>query len=267
MNKKGYHKSFKSKRKRFPLKAFFSIFLSLLLFSGLGYLFLFSSYFQIKEITILDNHEIRGEDIKTAILEEINTSKNIFLADTAASTELIKKRFPKIANVSVKKKLPSKIAIQIEERKPIVALEGNGAAYYIDKEGVTFERVNKDKIGVPILLILGLSEEIKEGKSILAKEDAEKLAAIINGFENILKIPLENVTWISEYRVDAKTFEGWKVYISLEEEIAWQLDKLDTLLKEKIPSGSRRKIEYIDLRFDKIYVFPQVSGLKDPAEK
>jgi len=35
------------------------------------------------------------------------------------------------------------------------------------------------------------------------------------------------------------------------------LTELSILLKERIPPEKRRNIEYIDLRFEKIYIFPE----------
>jgi len=53
--------------------------------------------------------------------------------------------------------------------------------------------------------------------------------------------------------LDVKTAEGWEIYFNLEENLSWQLTQLYLLLERKISPEERRTLQYIDLRFNKIY--------------
>jgi len=57
--------------------------------------------------------------------------------------------------------------------------------------------------------------------------------------------------------LDVKTSEGWEIYFNLKKDINWQLTELDFLLKERIPPDKKGNVEYIDLRFERIYIFPE----------
>ncbi len=266
MMQKGYKKSFKLGKRKMNLKKIFIIFVSLALFSGLAYFFLFSNYFKIKEINVLSK-EIGKDEVRNEIKAEIDLMQNIFLANTGKAGEILINRFPKIDNIQIKRKFPDKVNIFIEERKPIATFRFENEYFNIDKKGIAFERISPELVYLPLVIIQADLNQINEGDAALSSGNAIKLTAIINEFSNKLKIEVESINIVSDYRADVKTKEGWQAYLSLNNDIAWQMEKLDTLLKEKIPPKDRIYLNYIDLRFDKVYVFPEVSALKNPAEK
>ncbi len=57
----------------------------------------------------------------------------------------------------------------------------------------------------------------------------------------------------NELRLNAKTSENWSAYFDLKENLDWQLVKLELLLKKELSSDKRAGLEYIDLRFSKVY--------------
>jgi cell division protein FtsQ len=266
MMQKGYKKSFRLGKRKINLKKIFITIALLALFFGSAYFFLFSSYFKIKEISIFSK-EIGKDEAKSAIRAEIDLTQNIFLANTKKAGEILLNRFPKIDNIQIKRKFPDKVNISIEERKPIATFRFQNEYFNIDKKGIAFERVPTELVYLPLVIIQADFNRINEGDTVLSLDNAAKLVAIINEFSNELKIEIESVSIVSDYRADIKTKEGWQAYLSLNNDIAWQMEKLDTLLKEKIPPNDRIYLNYIDLRFDKVYVFPEISALKNPAEK
>lgn len=266
MTQRGYKKSFKLTKKRINYKKILLCFVLVGIVSGAAYLFLFSAYFKIKEINV-NSKEVAKEDVKRAISSQIEVMKNIFLANTGRAAKILKDQFPKIANAQIKRSFPDKINIEIEERKPIAVFEFNNVYFNLDKEGVAFEKVPMELVYLPLIKIQLNTNELKEGDSILTSANVVKLATIIDKFSNSLKIEINSINIVSDYRANIKTSEGWEAYISLDNDIVWQMEKLDTLLKEKIPLKNRTYLKYIDLRFDKVYVFPEISSLKNPTEK
>ena len=59
---------------------------------------------------------------------------------------------------------------------------------------------------------------------------------------------------VSNSRFNAKTQEGWEIYFNPKENLDWQLTELALVLKQKIPPDERKNLEYIDLRFNKVYI-------------
>ena len=59
---------------------------------------------------------------------------------------------------------------------------------------------------------------------------------------------------VSDRRFNAKTAEGWEVYFTPKEDLNWQITELKAVLENEISPERRGNLEYIDLRFEKIYI-------------
>jgi len=238
-----YRRSYRTRKKRsvfviFKKKLFWLIFFVLIVLSGLAYLFIFSSVFQIKNIAVLGTEKTSAEKIRIIIS---NNAKNIFLADLKKINKMLLEKFPQIAKVDLDREFPSSLLAQIEERKPVAVL-CNNECFFIDEQGVAFEKV----YSIPSEMLLIKAQEINQ-------EQVNQILKIDAG----LKIPHEEILLVSEKRINIKTSEGWEIYFNPERDLEWQLTELSVLLKERIPLDKRRNIKYIDLRFDKVYIFPE----------
>ncbi|MFC1629892.1 hypothetical protein ACFL11_01590, partial [Patescibacteria group bacterium] len=91
------------------------------------------------------------------------------------------------------------------------------------------------------------------GEEVIEEEKINKILEINKGFRSNLKIQLEQAIIINQERLNVKTLEGWEAYFDLKGDINWQLTELKLLIEEKIPPDKRGDLEYIDLRFTKIY--------------
>ena len=242
-----YKKSFRTKKKRQILKNkfFWLVFLALIVLGGILYLFLFSSVFQIKEIQVSGIErdslkKIPPEEIKGIILKDAN---NIFLLNFESLSKIILEKYPKIANINFKKKLPNSLMIQIKERRPVILLLRKGDYFFVDKEGVPFEK------------ILGIPPEM-----LVVKIEKPNSSLPIDQMDQILKIKsnqivaIKEILLVSNSRFNAKTQEGWEIYFNPKENLDWQLTELALVLKQKIPPDERKNLEYIDLRFNKVYI-------------
>jgi len=241
---KKYKKSFRTKKKRKPLniKMILIVLTILIISSGLIYLLFFSSFFKVKRVEVLGTEKIADTEIKSIISEK--TNKSIFLADLSNIKDYLIKQYPRIGRISIRRKLPDTILTEIEERKPAAVLVKDGY-FILDKEGIAFEKTPNNSLGLP---------EITKQDCF----DVELGKKAIDRIEDILKITkrikTKQVIVVSEKRLDIKTIEGFDAYFSLEKDINWQIEQLEILLQEKIPLNERDDIEYIDLRFDKIYI-------------
>jgi len=252
---KRYGKSYRTVKKRsifsiFKYKITWVVLLVLVFVVGLTYLFVFSSVFQIKNINISRTEKVSTEEIHNIISNNVN---NIFLANLKEISQEITDKFPQIASITIKKKLPNELIADIVERQPIAILcDSNNSCYYIDNKGVLFEEAgDKD---LPIIKTEGSLYNLKLGEEALDKDYLEKLLTINY---NVKDIEIAEIYPVSENRLDIKTTENWNIYFNMKEDIDWQIEKLNILLKEKLPIEERTNLEYIDLRFEKIYIYPE----------
>lgn len=263
-----YKKSYRTRKKRsvfnvFKNKFFWLGLLFFIILSGLTYLFIFSSVFQIKEIKISGNMKVSVEDLRNNIAEQVDkriiffNTKSIFLANLKKINKMLLEKFPQIAKVDLDREFPSSLLAQIEERKPVAIFSEIENYFFVDKEGIIFEKVSATDQQILKIKKSTLVIDLELGKEIIGKEQLEQILKINSKLKNDLKIPVEEVLTMSKKRINAKTSEGWEIYFNPERDLEWQLTELSILLKERIPPEKRRNIEYIDLRFEKIYIFPE----------
>ncbi len=297
MKKYRYKKFYRAKKRKSIIRlilysrVFWLSCLVLIILGVVFYLVIFSSFFQIEEISIRGNKKVSTENLKSIINNRINkkifflNSKSIFLANLEEMSKEILEKFPQISDTDLKRDFPDIVTVKIEERKAIGVwcqphtlnaesiesvenntekVQGQDSNYfYVDKEGIIFEKEKGDPVSSQNLRIRNLVssiEDIQLGKKVIEKEQLNQILKIESKLKNDLKIPLREISIISEKRLNAKTAQGWEIYFNPKKDIDWQLKELDFLLEEKIPPDKRRNIEYVDLRFEKIYVFPENYG-------
>jgi len=251
MQKYRYRKSYNTKKKISILKSKFFWF-AILFFIVLGsifYFFFLSSVFQIKEIKISGNQKISTQEIKDIIEEKINKkkllfiSRNFFLIDIQEAKTIIEE-FPAASKVILKRKFPNKVIVNVEERTPVgIWCQSDENCYYIDKEGVIFEKT-KDKRE----LVINSEREIIFGQRIIEKESLKDILEIHNELKDI-ELDVRDFNILDQGEKLVADMDRWEIYFNLLENVSDQLFNLKLLLKEKIPPEQRENLEYIDLRF------------------
>jgi len=68
-----------------------------------------------------------------------------------------------------------------------------------------------------------------------------------------LELGIEKFILLGQKRLDVKTTEGWEIYFDLAGDINLSLTKLSLLFDEEISQEARESLQYIDLRFSKVY--------------
>lgn len=255
-------KPYKPRRKKLRLGGrFFWLFvLALIVLGAVFYLFLFSPIFQLKEIRISGNQKVRVEDIQEVVSQKSEkrivffATRSIFLIKPGEIEKGILEGFPQISQAKLKKKLPGEIVVQIEERKP-VGIWCREECFYLDEEGVIFEKSGEE--GMVINSRLGDSQG-SLGERAIEKKFMDAALKIKKNLKENSQVDVGEVSIVSEERLNIKAADGWEAYFDLSEDLDWQLEELELILKEKIPPEKRGELEYIDLRFEKIYIFPEI---------
>jgi cell division protein FtsQ len=108
-----------------------------------------SPYFQLRETVVKGAERIPREEILN--LAEIKPDQNILTVNLKAMARRIQGNVW-VKDVSIKRDLPSKLIIEVRERKPVALLKKDEAFYYIERDGVIFTKLGKDqRTDLPIL--------------------------------------------------------------------------------------------------------------------
>lgn len=178
---------------------------------------LVSPIFNIQEIEVSDNEQINTETIIS--LSQLNLGQNIFKFNKNKVNKNIKTN-AYIESVEIKRKLPNKVKIQIEERKKEYNVEFLNGYAYINNQGYILQ-ISEERQALPI--IQGIStpdEQIVEGNR-LNSEDLEKLEVIIQ-IMNICK----NYELDSKItNIDISTKDEYTLYLEEEKKTIYLGDK------------------------------------------
>ena len=256
------YKPYRIKRKKSIAKnRFFWLTISTLIFiGGIFYLVCFASFFQIKEINVPELQKISADSLKDLISNQIKKkillfeSKSIFLVNIDEIEKLILENNRQVAAVDLKRALPDKLFLEIKQRQPwAIWCSFNYDCYYIDEKGIIFAK--SEEIPPPILKInnLFLESEIKLGEKVIEEDLIEKIQKINSKFKENIKIDIEKFDIPVEERLNVKTVEGWEVYFDPKGDLNWQMVEINLVLEKEIPLDKRGNLEYIDLRFSKVY--------------
>ena len=262
---KTYRKAYRIKRKKSILKNRFFWFgiLFLVLAGGIFYLVCFAPFFQIKGINISGCQKVQTQELENAIKGQIvkniaffNT-QSIFLVNSGKIAAEIIKNFPQIEKISLQKDLLNKLVVSVEERKPVALLCQGEKYFLIDERGVAYEETSEADYQGPKIKSQILLSEIKLGQTSVAADLMSQILKINSKLRDDLKIALQEFDIVSEQRLNVKTADGWEIYFNLKGDMDWQIVELKTVLENKIPPKNWRNLNYIDLRFDRVFVSPE----------
>jgi len=269
-NLKRYQKLYSARKRKLFLKSrlFWSLIIILILVSFSIYFLIFSKQeifgfnFQIKKIEIKGVDDFLRKEIENSIGSEVETtlfknkfsqgftSRSIFLVKLNKIKEKILNNFLEIDHCELKRQFPQTLLVLLKKREPVGLYCSLNDCFFFDKEGVIFKKTETENNLENLILVS--SEKIPNlGEKFISKEKINLFLEIYNSLKN-LTIPVKDFKMSTEKKLEVKTVEEWDIYFNLESDIKIQLTKLSLLLKEISPQ-EREKLNYIDLRFSKVY--------------
>lgn len=239
----------KSKKTLAILKALFIIALAI----GAIVLIMYSGLFNVKDFEVSGNSRLSSTKIIS--LSNIQVDTNIFSINKKQAKQAILEN-AYVEEVSINRKLPSTVSIEIKERIPTYILQFTDSYVYINNQGYMLE-ISNDKIEVPIIVgfITDLSN-IKAGNRLDVK-DLEKMNTILKIYETAKNVELaEYIT-----KIDVSDTKEYKVYMESLNKIVYLGDASDLNskmleLKEILHKTQNRKGEVflnVDLNTQKAY--------------
>lgn len=264
MKRQYFTRPYRIRRKRQIFKSRF-FWLSLLfpiVFGGIFYFFLFSDFFQVEKVIVTGEGRGSMQDIKSIAEGELENkilffkTKSIFLVNADKIRDNLLERFPQIGEVEIKKGYPDALNLAITERKEIGVFCRETDCFLLDHEGVIFEPASAE-LSLLRFQNQTLLREMVLGSEVIDKEVLSSISEIVSKLNQDLKILLDEVLIVSGEDIEVKTGEGWEIYFNPKRGLSWQLLELTAILENRIPPEKRKNLKYIDLRFDKVYIFPE----------
>ncbi|MCY6370353.1 cell division protein FtsQ/DivIB [Clostridium ganghwense] len=232
------------RRKKVRIKRYITIII--ILISLAVTLCLKLSYFNIKDIQISNNRNISSEEIKK--LSQINLGENIFYLNLKKSRTSILSN-PYILNVEIKRKLPNKINIHVEERTAVFYVNKDNKYWVIDKNGIVLEEKNSVN-GMKLLKLIGYEGKQYKLGEVLDDSNQRKIK-LINDITELIRnfkdgIPEPSIVDIKDL-TDIKMYYGnMMVKIGTSDKLQEKINKaINILLDNKLID----KKGYIDVSF------------------
>lgn len=186
-----------------------SMLLIIIMISTLATLCLKLPYFNIASIEIIGNVNVSKAQINEKT--NIHLGSNIFYASFINSKKEIMKN-PYILGVKIKKVLPNKIVINVQERVAVFYGKVNNTYYILDNKGILLEKRPNIK-DMNLVNLIGFNYEKCEVGNLIVSEDnrkiniANEITNIINDYRktnSAIQITMVDVSNV----VDVKVFSG-----------------------------------------------------------
>ena len=129
------------------------------------------SYFNIVTIEIIGNANVSKIEINKS--SNIALGNNIFYANFSDMKKQILKN-PYVLGVKVKKVLPNKVKINIEERVAVFYGKVNNTYYILDNKGILLEKRSSIK-DMNLVNLIGFNYEKCEVGKLIVSEDSRKI--------------------------------------------------------------------------------------------
>lgn len=274
--KKKIH-AIKPKKSIFKRAVFWYAVLLFIIILAVFYFLLFLPEIQIKNIEISGNEKVDKSSIKEVSESIINkkiigfykwslATKSIFLANLQNINNNILNKFPQIDSVEIKKEFPETLTLKVKERIPVAVFCQSGAiekCFFIDEKGVIFEELPAVQQGMFIVQQTLNVKNVFVGENVIDKNAMEAILKIEKTLKDNFQINILSALISAPSKLDITTVapqdgvppsgKNWRIYFDLNSNIGLQAVKMDLLLKNEISPDARKKLQYIDLRFDRAY--------------
>lgn len=255
-----YRKPYRVKRKK-PIfrKRFLWLGILAIIIGGTVFYFLFfSEAFQVKKIIITGEEKVSKYDLKLLIEGGLQNrmlffeTKSIFLVDAENMREDILDDFPQIAEIEISRGFPDALNIVVVERLGLAVWCGAEKCFLLDNEGVIFEETSPETDLIKFTDKENIAS-LSLGEKVIEKEKLTQILDIRSKLRKSLKVLIVEASIIFDERINTKTSEGWEIYFNPKGDLDWQITELGLVLEKLIPPEKREGLEYIDLRFSRVF--------------
>ncbi len=233
-------KPFSAKKRRRKIFALYSSMVLIILL--IAAVLCLTVFFKIDSISVEGKTRYSSNEIADA--SGITIGTNMLLCDTDSGIDVIKKKFPYIENVSIRKNPFNSVTIFVEEAKPTTAIETNGKFYILSESGKIIEILDTNKYKVP--LIKG-AELKKTELSAMIEYKLQGMNDIINYITETLKNnEIKNVSTIdvtNPSNIKLSYDKRLTIIIGMPENIDYKIKTAKILIEEKLENDSKGTVD------------------------
>jgi cell division protein FtsQ len=236
---KSYRKPYRVKRKKPALRSrlLWFMVLAAIIAGAILYFLFFSDFFLIKKIKINGQNTVSEIDIQSAV-----PGGNILLINIPKIKKDILSSFPMVAMAEVRRVLPDTLDIKITERLAAAAW-CQERCFLIDENGIVFD------MALPETNLIRISGE----RELLSGEMVNRIIELKVKLKEKSGIDATKAFVTSQDRLNLQTSDGWKIYFNPKGDLDWQIQEFALVLEKQIPPEKIKNLEYIDLRFSRVY--------------
>lgn len=260
MKRTTYRKPHRYKKKRPIVRKRFFWFLGLtvVLLGGIFYCLFFLEIFQVEKIIVSGEQRVSKEEIEFLVERKLENkflfwdTKSIFALNIRQIRQDLLDLFPQIAEAEVSRGFFDAVNILVIERASLGLWCQEEICFLVDGAGIIFEEASPETE----LLKIESSEFIEDialGKAVFDKEKLEQIFYLRTKLAEIANISIVKAFLVSAERLNIETTEGWEIYFNLKGDLDWQMTELALVLEKQISPERREKLEYIDLRFSRVF--------------
>lgn len=200
----------------------------------------------LRTVEVTGNDRVAAWEVR--VLGGLKDGQNLLSIDLKETARQIR-RHPWISDVRIRRLLPDRLQIDLQEREPI-ALLAMGDLFYVDKQGVIFKKVKPgEELEFPVLTGFDKPGPLQQG--VIGRQAIKEALALLERISEKTKFTRDQ---ISEIHLDPTL--GWDVYTAhagAQIHLGWEnfdkkLERLVRLLdEERLDLAQVRRID-MDLK-------------------
>ena len=235
----------KKRRRRAGSFAWLWTVLLLIAALALGFGLAQSSIFNIRAIEVTGISHITREDVLN--LSGLNPGEHIYAANLDKAENMIATNLW-VEQVEVKRKLPSTVVINVQERVPSAAITTKEGLYIVDTAGVLLSRP-KLLDGLSMLVVSGISDipaDVRLGTQ-LDNGGLSAALAVIRQMDEQAAAVIAEINVADSQRIIAHTTYGVDFYLGDKSDFADKFSLAMQILQNETNKGLLESLDYIDV--------------------
>ena len=225
------------------------------------YVVFFSPYLEISKVTIDGTQELNKSELQQKIDDFLQGKffgiiprNNFIFVSQKRIENILMGDFKKIRSVSVIKKFPDSVAVNIDERKALLVWCSNEKCFLIDENGFAYNEADFNSPELQQNHLLQINEEGGEpvtlNEKVIENDYEQYVLSIKDDLNRIGYDATDQYSTPSRMAQEIKvtTSQGPKLYLSTQFSLESAMKILTTLFKKEITGDMKNNLEYIDLR-------------------
>lgn len=235
----------KQKRRRIGSLAWIGWVCLMLIALVLGYGFAQSSIFNIRSIEVNGISRISRDEVLA--LSGFELGEHIYEANLNKARTMIKTNFW-VEQVSVERKLPSTILINIKERVPVAAIAMPDALYIVDFSGTLLlkQKLLDGLAVIPISGVSNIDPEMKLG-AVIENEDVAAALAVIRQMDERSSALISELDVSNQQNIVAHLSYGVDCYLGDKSNFAQKFTVAMEILQSERQKGLLESVNYVDV--------------------